>query len=96
MREVVKRPRAYADLEGIWLYTYVQWGEEQADRYMRQLDEQVTALALTPERGKSAEEVRTGYYSIHAGRHLIFYTFTDTIVSVRRVLHDQMDVGRHL
>ena len=96
MREVVKRPRAYADLEGIWLYTYGQWGEEQADRYLRQLDEQVTALAFTPERGTSAEKIRTGYYSIHAGRHLIFYTFTDSIVSVRRVLHDQMDVGRHL
>ena len=96
MREVVKRPLAYADLEGIWLYTFGQWGEEQADRYLRQLDEQITALASTPERGKSAEMIRAGYYSIHAGRHLVFYTFTDTIVSVRRVLHDQMDVGRHL
>ena len=43
-----------------------------------------------------AEAIRAGYYSIQVGRHLVFYTFTDTIVSVRRVLHDQMDVGRHL
>lgn len=96
MREVVKRPLAYADLEGIWLYTYEQWGAEQADRYIRQLGEHITALASTPERGKSAETIRARYYSIHVGRHLVFYTFTDTVVSVRRLLHDQMDVGRHL
>ena len=29
MREVTLRPRAYADLEGIWLYTDEQWGKEQ-------------------------------------------------------------------
>ncbi|MBL4770678.1 MAG: type II toxin-antitoxin system RelE/ParE family toxin [Planctomycetes bacterium] len=96
MREVLKRPRAYADLEDIWLYTHEQWGEKQADRYMRRLDEALKELAGSPERGKSAETIRAGYYSIHIGRHLVFYTFTDTIVSVRRVLHDQMDVGRHL
>ena len=96
MREVVKRPQAYADLEGIWLYTHEQWGEEQADRYVRRLNKQIMALATSPECGKSAEAIRAGYYSIQVGRHLVFYTFTDTIVSVRRVLHDQMDVERHL
>ena len=96
MREVLKRPRAYADLEGIWLYTHEQWGEEQADRYLRRLDKQIMALADAPERGKSAETIRAGYHSIHVGRHLVLYTFTDMIVSIRRVLHDQMDVGRHL
>jgi hypothetical protein len=30
MREVVMRPLAIADLEGIWLYTYEHWGEQQA------------------------------------------------------------------
>lgn len=89
MREIHKRPRAFADLEGIWLYTYEQWGEEQADRYVRQLDKQITALAETPASGKSAETIRAGYYSIQVGRHLVFYTFTDTIVSIRRVLPRQ-------
>ena len=96
MREVVTRPRAYADLEGIWLYTYDQWGEGQAARYLRRLNERIIALAKEPERGKSLEAIRAGYYSIHVGRHLVFYTFTEKIVGIERVLHDQMDAGRHL
>ena len=96
MREVVLRPRAYADLEGIWLYTNEHWGEEQANRYLRQLNERITDMAAMPERGRNREAVRAGYYSLHVGRHLVLYTFTETLVGIERVLHDQMDVGRHL
>ena len=96
MREVVKRPRAYADLESIWLYTYEQWGEEQAARYLRQLNDRIMELAAKPERGKSREALRAGYYSIRVGRHVVFYTFTDQMVGIERVLHGQMDMGRHL
>jgi len=96
MREVVLRPRAYADLEGIWLYTDEQWGEDQANRYLRRLDERIQGLAAAPERGRNRETIRAGYYSIHVGRHLVFYTFTDKIVGIERVLHDQMDAERHL
>ena len=45
MRKVLIRPRAYADLEGIWLYTFEKWSEEQADRYLRQLNEAIQLLA---------------------------------------------------
>ena len=96
MREIVTRPLAQADLEGIWLYTYDQWGEDQATRYLRLLDIQIQELAADPERGKSREEIRAGYYSIRVGRHVVFYTFTDKMLGIQRVLHGQMDVERHL
>ena len=96
MREVLKRPRAYSDLEEIWLFTFEQWGEEQANRYVRRLNEEIINLAEEPERGRSLQTIRAGYFSVHVGRHLVLYTFTETTVSVRRVLHDQMDTGRHL
>jgi len=96
MREVLLRPRAYADLEGIWRYTEDQWGREQANRYLRQLDERILGLAAAPGHGKSREKIRAGNYSIHVGRHLVFYTFTEETVGIERVLHDQMDAERHL
>lgn len=96
MREVVLRPRAFNDLEGIWLYTYEKWGEKQAGRYLSQLNEQIMLLANTPERGKDRQTLREGYFSIHVGRHLVFYKFTDAIVGIERVLHDQMDFELHL
>ena len=96
MRNVVIRPRASADLEGIWLYTYEQWDEQQAARYLRRLNERIIELAAEPGRGKSLDSVRAGYYSIRVGRHIVFYTFTEHMVGIERVLHDQMDTKRHL
>ena len=96
MREVVIRPRAFDDLEGIWLYTYEQWGDSQAARYLGQLNARIRELAATAEQGKRCDTIRECYLSIHVGRHLVFYTFNDERVGIERVLHDQMDVGRHL
>ena len=96
MREVVIRPRAFDDLEGIWLYTYEQWGNIQAAHYLGRLNAQITELAETAEQGKRCDAIREGYLSIHVGRHLVFYTFNDEMVGIERVLHDQMDSARHL
>jgi plasmid stabilization system protein ParE len=69
---------------------------EQANPYARQLDERILGLAETPERGGNREAIRAGYHSIHVGRHIVFYTLTEEIVGLERVLHDQMDAERHL
>ena len=95
MRKFVMRPRAAADLEGIWLYTFETWGEEQADRYLRQLHRAIQLLGPEPDRGRSRKQIKPGYFSIHIGRHVAFYVFTDEIVGIVRVLHDQMDPSRH-
>lgn len=87
---------AVTDLEGIWLYTLKEWSAEQADRYLRTINDALEQLAGDPESGKSAETIRGGYWALHVGRHLIFYTFTNDTISICRVLHDQMDARRHL
>ena len=95
-REILKRPLARKDLNGIWHYTYEHWGEAQADRYLRKLSEAIHQLSEEPQGGKDQARIRADYYSIHVGRHIVFYTFNDQMVGVERVLHDQMDFGRHL
>jgi len=37
MRHIFKSPAAENDLENIWLYSFGEWGEEQADRYYDEL-----------------------------------------------------------
>ena len=96
MREVRIRPLARADLEEIWFYTLETWGANQADRYLRESNAAVQKLSTDADDGRSEEDLREGYRSIDVGRHLVFYVFTDESVSVRRVLHDQMDIPRHL
>lgn len=39
MAEFSLRPKAITDLDGIWDYTVETWGEEQAERYLRSINE---------------------------------------------------------
>ncbi|WP_316252022.1 type II toxin-antitoxin system RelE/ParE family toxin [Paraburkholderia sp. 31.1] len=40
--------------------------------------------------------VRAGYWRYTAGSHVIFYQDTDHTLDVIRILHQRMDVDRHL
>ncbi len=96
MRRLLKDRAAEADLVNIWLYTFEQWNERQADRYLAALERGVTAILQRPNGGRPRETLRTGYWSRRVEHHVVFYTFSDTEVRVRRVLHESMDPDRHL
>jgi toxin ParE1/3/4 len=97
MREIVQRPLARADLEGIWTWTYEHRGKEQANRYLQNLGAQIKKLAADPTDGRSMASIqRPEHYAHHVGRHVVIYTFTEDTLTVVRVLHDQMDAARHL
>ena len=89
------RPRAEADLEEIWLYTRDRWSLEQANSYLRALSAAFAGLATGVCVGR-ATDVRNGYFKYTIGSHLIFYVKTEVGVEVVRVLHERMDVMRHL
>ena len=96
MLELVIRPRARIDLKGIWRYSLEQWGEAQADRYLRDLEREIRGLPRFPELGVSYEHVRAGYRALHVNRHLIFYRSLDGRLEIVRVLHEAMRVETHL
>ena len=95
-RALVKDNAAEADLIGIWVYSFETWGEAQADRYLTALEKGILQLVDSPRTGKSRDELREGYWSKRLEHHVVFYTFTDAELRIRRVLHEVMDVGRHL
>ena len=96
MGEVALRPRARADLDNIWEYTLRTWGQKQAERYLRALNDTFHALAEQPKLGRSYDEVHEGLRVYPSGKHLIFYFETKTGIDVVRVLHERMDVRSHL
>ena len=53
MAECSLRPRAMADLEEIWDYTVETWGEEQAERYLRLINDGLCKIADNPKLGRS-------------------------------------------
>lgn len=96
MRRVQFTPAAAADLDAIWTYTLEQWGEAQAIRYIRDIQVACSGLAEGRLSGRSAENIRPGYFKAVCGTHLIFYRFTVEALIVIRILHQRMDIDRHL
>lgn len=95
-RKLVKDNAAEEDLIGIWNYSYENWGEVQADRYLDTIEIAVKKIIDVPDHGEQRNWLRQGYWSLRVEHHIVFYTFTDKEVRIRRVLHEVMDVKRHI
>ena len=96
LRALAKDHAAQSDLIGIWVYTCEYWGETQADRYLDSIEQGIRNLVRSPESGRKRSTLREGYWSKRINRHVVFYTFTDSELRVRRVLHGVMDPELHL
>ena len=96
-RRLVKDRTAAEDLIEIWSYSFETWDEAQADRYLAQLESGILALRDAPERGRARPEFRNhAYFSKRVREHVVFYTFDEDEVRIRRVLHKARDYERHL
>jgi toxin ParE1/3/4 len=94
-RYVVSRS-AQRDIEKIWDYTEQRWGTDQAETYTRDLEAQIAALARRPAMGRPGPEIRQRYYKCRSGSHFVFYRLIADGINVVRILHERMDVARHL
>ena len=97
MSRYLLSPAAQADLEQIWNYTRDRWGVDQAEEYLRELQRAIERAAANPRIGRACDEIRPGYRKLAAGSHVLFYRMNaEGIIDVVRVLHERMDVDRHL
>ena len=97
MSRYLLSPAAQLDLAQIWDYTCRHWDVEQADEYLRELQRAIELAAVNPRIGQGCDEIRPGYRKLAAGSHTLYYRVTpDGVIDVVRVLHQRMDVDRHL
>ena len=96
MSEFRLRPKAVSDLDSIWNYTIETWGEDQAERYLRMINDGFSQIAENPGRSRECSDIREGYSKYRVGRHLIFYRQESYGVDIVRILHQSMDFDRHL
>lgn len=88
---------ARRDLSGIWTYSAKRWDEAQADRYVRLFADSFDGLGRGIIKGRGADDIRTGYFKLAVGSHLVFYRMcTSDVIEVVRILHQRMDLDRHL
>jgi toxin ParE1/3/4 len=82
--------RATSDLDGILQFTIRRWGSEQADSYIRELQDCFELLARRPMLGRAADHIRPGLRRFECGSHTVFYRVSSARVSITRVLHESM------
>ena len=86
-------PRALADLTDIGRYTQGQWGKQQRDSCLRELDSRFQWLADNPKLGKHRPDVKHGYYCYQQNSHIVFYLIREGGVDIIGIPHKVMDVG---
>ncbi len=83
-------------MEGIWQDTCTRWGVDQAHRYTDLLTAAFESLATSPMTAPTCDHIRAGYRRRWVERHVIYFRVTSYGIAIIRVLHDRMDVLRHL
>ena len=87
--------RAHRDLDAIWQYSFKQWSNAKADEYYLAIRDKLRAALADPESGLPVE-IRPGCRKLLSGSHIIYYRPVADGIEIIRVLHQSMDVRRHL
>lgn len=89
-------PEAENDLIEIYVYGFLNFGETQAEIYVSKLEECFELLGNAPLICRERTEFTPPVRIHHRGRHLVIYVLQDDRILIIRVLHESMDVKRHL
>jgi toxin ParE1/3/4 len=97
--------QAERDLLSILQWTAENFGGQQAKNYRTTLLQSIRELAAGPDvsGARKRDDIVKGFYSLHIarhgrhGRHLLLYRLIgDQTIEIARILHDSMDLRRHL
>ncbi len=89
-------PEAENDLIEIYGHSFRNFGETQAEEYFLELGNCFEVLSNTPLICRERIEFTPPVRIHHHGRHLVIYVIQDDRILIIRILHDGMDVKRHL
>lgn len=83
------------DLEDIFDYTVDEFGFDQAEKYLLEIEEIFQNLIINPQIGKKRDEIKQGLYSFPKDNHIIFYRILDNHIRIVRVLHGSRDIPKY-
>ena len=88
--------KAQSDLERIFQYTDIEFGQSQAENYLLGIHETLESLADEPNLAQDVSDIRQGYSRYIFRKHYIFFKRRKKDIFVVRILHQQMKVQLHL
>jgi toxin ParE1/3/4 len=82
------------DLKSISLYTWRNWGEEQATIYEAMIGRALDLLREHPRLGQPRDDLFPGCRSVQVEQHVIYYHQPQTTeIEVLRILHSRQDAS---
>ncbi|EIC30076.1 MULTISPECIES: type II toxin-antitoxin system RelE/ParE family toxin [Methylomicrobium] len=93
---LILSPQAEEDFTDILQYTLNTWSEAQTYAYRAILDKALLAIQQYPQIGQVRPELSAAHRLFPAGHHIIVYRVKDNTVYVSRILHERMDITRHI
>ena len=96
MRKYQLTQAADKDLSDIYVYSYREFGERQADAYFESLEASLSKLGENPRIGVDVSSLREGYRRLVHKEHAIYYKVAKSGVLIVRILGPGMSAERHL
>jgi toxin ParE1/3/4 len=91
------------DLANIASWTAETFGVKQAEAYIEAILDTIDELSNgEPAGSKARDEIAVGVRTLHMtkrgrrGRHLLVYKVAPDLLMIIRILHDSMEVSRHV
>ncbi|MBY5818966.1 type II toxin-antitoxin system RelE/ParE family toxin [Rhizobium leguminosarum] len=96
MTGIIFSPTAQTDIDKIWDYTATSWNVDQAERYIQDIRDACHELA-EGRRMSRPLDIRKGYRKVPVGSHFLYFKSNDAgQIIIVRILHQRMDVAKHL
>ena len=93
MKSVKYARRANTDLEDITNYIDQTWGAKQAKKYN---SNKIQSIARGEDTLQALNVQRANIYQARVNRHLIIFEQSAEEIRIIRVLHETMDIPRHI
>jgi toxin ParE1/3/4 len=96
MKNIKFSKQASQDIEEIYLYGFISFGEEQADLYALKMQKFLEMMRSNSKIGRLDTRVNPAIRRFDFENHVIFYDVNDATIIIVRILHGSMDFVKHL
>lgn len=97
MPKLTIAPLAVNDLKNIGRYTEKNWGKKQRNAYLENFATLFEKIRMGKVAGRNRDTVQQGLLCYPCQKHLVFYKKdVGNGVDILRILHQSMDIDRHL
>ncbi len=88
--------QADKDIESIHKYTYLNFGQKQAQKYSENLFNKIQSIAKNEIKGRRTDFIKEGIIKLEVGSHILLYKEQQNSILIVRILHKSMDARRHI